>query len=144
MSNCFEARQEFAAFWRRELSPERRSALVRHLAECQKCDRAFRSFALTAPALHSVAEPPRRSGGERPQSRDTQSRRSPTVARGEYQSRRKMAMSAAAMMLMAASLAAYFSVTTPIDTLSDELTSDPVATQTFGIDLNSTGEDFAG
>jgi hypothetical protein len=53
MMNCFEARQDFVGFWRRTLDDERRRALLAHLKECVKCDRAFRAFALTAPMLHS-------------------------------------------------------------------------------------------
>ena len=51
--NCFEARQDFRSFWRKELAPERRGAFLAHLAECAKCDGAFRIFALTAPVFHS-------------------------------------------------------------------------------------------
>jgi hypothetical protein len=144
MINCFEARQEFPAFWRRELAPERRAALVNHLAGCAKCDRAFRNFALGAPVLHSVGEPPQRPGAERPGGRDARARRSAGVLRGEFIPRRGLAMSAAAMVLIAASLAAYFSVTTPVDTLNDELSTDPVATQILGPDLYPSSEDLAG
>jgi len=48
------------------------------------------------------------------------------------------------MVLVAASLAAYFSVTAPIDTLNDELSAEPAATQLFGTDLNLSSEDLAG
>jgi hypothetical protein len=142
--NCFEARQEFRAFWRRELAPDDRAILVGHLAECAKCDRAFRDFALSAPALHSDLVPPQRIPAERPAMRDSQSRRPATVARSRFAPRRGLAMSAAAMVLLAASLAAYYSVTAPIDTLSDELSSEPAATQLFGPDLNLSSEDLAG
>jgi anti-sigma factor RsiW len=141
--NCFEARQEFAPFWKRELSAETRAALVEHLAGCSKCDRAFRNFALSAPVLHSTSEPPRRQAAERTGMRNTQSRRPPAVGRGEAH-RRGLAMSAAAMFLVAASLGAYLSVTAPIGSLNDELSSDPSTTQLFGSDLNSSGEDLAG
>jgi hypothetical protein len=144
MINCFEARQEFPAFWRRELAPERRAALVNHLAGCAKCDRAFRNFALGAPVLHSVGEPPQRPVAERPGGRDARARRSAGVVRGEFVPRRGLAMSAAAMVLIAASLAAYFSVTTPVDTLNDELSTDPIATQILGPDLYPSSEDLAG
>jgi hypothetical protein len=53
-------------------------------------------------------------------------------------------MSAAALVLIAASLAAYFSVTTPVDTLSDELSIDPITTQILGSDLYPSSEDLAG
>jgi hypothetical protein len=53
MMNCFEARQDFVSFWRGALAGERRSDLLAHLKGCAKCDRAFRTFTLTAPMLHS-------------------------------------------------------------------------------------------
>ncbi len=54
-------------------------------------------------------------------------------------------MSAAAMVLVAASLAAYFSVTAPVESMTDELsgTQEP-AVQLFGSDLAPTSEDLAG
>src|SRR5277367_2995751 len=55
--NCFEARKNFRALWRKNLAPARRSEMIGHLSECATCDGAFRVFALTAPALHS--DPPR-------------------------------------------------------------------------------------
>jgi anti-sigma factor RsiW len=145
MINCFEARQEFPAFWRRELAAERRAALVSHLARCAKCDRAFRNFALGAPVLHSASEPPQRSAaeGQGAGARDVRAARSAGAVRGEFVPRRGLAMSAAALVLIAASLAAYFSVTTP-DTLNDELSADPIATQILGPDLYPSSEDLAG
>jgi hypothetical protein len=53
-------------------------------------------------------------------------------------------MSAAAMALIAASLAAYFSVTSPIESLNDELSTEPIATQILGSDLYPSSEDLAG
>lgn len=50
--NCFEARPQFVSLWRATLDAERRASLLAHLSECAKCDRAFRTFALTAPMLH--------------------------------------------------------------------------------------------
>ena len=144
MINCFEARQEFPAFWRRELASEQRSALVEHLAGCAKCDRAFRNFAVSAPVLHSVSEPPRRTRAEPPVNRDSHARRSGGVGRGEFVPRRGLAMSAAAMVLIAASLAAYLSVTAPVDPLNDELSADPIAAQLLGPDLYPSSQDLAG
>jgi hypothetical protein len=57
MMSCIETRNEFAALWRKTATGERRTELLAHLAGCAKCDRAFRVFALTAPVLHSDAEP---------------------------------------------------------------------------------------
>jgi hypothetical protein len=50
--NCFEARPQFVDLWRGTPDAERRAALLAHVKECAKCDRAFRTFALTAPMLH--------------------------------------------------------------------------------------------
>jgi hypothetical protein len=144
MINCFEARQEFPAFWRRELPAERRAQLVSHLAGCAKCDRAFRNFALGAPVLHSVGEPARRAVAEGQGVPHPRPRRSAGVVRSEIVPRRGLAMSAAALVLIAASLAAYFSVTTPVDTLNEELSTDPIATQILGPDLYPSSEDLAG
>ncbi len=38
--------------WRKTLTAERRGELLAHLKGCEKCDHAFRVFALTAPVLH--------------------------------------------------------------------------------------------
>jgi hypothetical protein len=51
--NCFVARKEFVSFWRGTLGGERRRDFMVHLKKCNRCDRAFRAFSLTAPMLHS-------------------------------------------------------------------------------------------
>src|SRR5580704_5020179 len=55
--NCFRARQGFVGFWQRTMDEEERAAFVAHLASCQRCDRSFRVFALTAPVLHAKSDP---------------------------------------------------------------------------------------
>jgi predicted anti-sigma-YlaC factor YlaD len=55
--NCFEARNDFVAFWQKSLSDGRRAQLLMHLRGCAACDRSFRNFALTAPVLYSAKEP---------------------------------------------------------------------------------------
>jgi len=60
--NCFEARQEFPALWRSTLTVERRGELLAHLKGCDKCDHAYRVFALTAPVLHGEMEQPSGQG----------------------------------------------------------------------------------
>ncbi|HJU11715.1 MAG TPA: hypothetical protein VJ728_12600 [Candidatus Binataceae bacterium] len=55
--NCFEARNQFVAFWQKSLEGESRTQLLLHLRGCAACDRAFRIFALTAPVLYSASEP---------------------------------------------------------------------------------------
>jgi hypothetical protein len=64
--NCFEARNDFVAFWQRILASERRVQLVTHLHGCPACDRSFRLFALTAPVLYSGTEPDWSSAQRRP------------------------------------------------------------------------------
>jgi len=54
--NCFEARQAFVAFWQRTMPLEHRAAFSTHLQLCQRCNRSFRVFALSAPVLHSSAD----------------------------------------------------------------------------------------
>lgn len=116
--NCFEARQDFRSFWRKELSSERRAAFMAHLKECSKCDAAFRVFALSAPVLHSDSEPARPYIGA--------SSRSPASVRRELRSYRQ-APRASAWLSIAAVLAlfitgvgaAYFSVQSPDETLSE-------------------------
>jgi|GEM_PF-2320003 anti-sigma factor RsiW len=119
--NCFEARRDFRAFWRRELSAERREAFVAHLRECQGCDGAFRNFALSAPVLHSEAEPARRREDlARP--REAVVARRPAMAYRTSAPRRQwLSMSAAAMVLIAGIMAAYLSISAPVGDLNDVL-----------------------
>jgi hypothetical protein len=49
--NCLVTRQRFADFWRRSLAGDDRAAFLVHLAKCDTCDHAFRTFALAAPLL---------------------------------------------------------------------------------------------
>ncbi len=64
--NCFEARNDFVAFWQKKLSHQRRMQLLTHLRGCVACDHSFRTFALTAPVLYSATEPESSSGARRP------------------------------------------------------------------------------
>jgi anti-sigma factor RsiW len=52
--NCLEARKEFPRFWRRAMPEAARANLIEHLRACPQCDRAFRTFALSAPVVHSA------------------------------------------------------------------------------------------
>ena len=110
--NCFEARQDFRPFWRKELAPERRAAFNAHLAECRKCDEAFRVFALTAPVFHSGVEP----------SRPHLARRLPDV-RQRFESRSSAWLSIAAVLALfiTGASAAYYSVDTAPQTLSEAI-----------------------
>jgi hypothetical protein len=64
--NCFEARNDFVAFWQKTLADHHRAQLLAHLRGCATCDRSFRTFALTAPVLYSATEPDWSSGPPRP------------------------------------------------------------------------------
>jgi hypothetical protein len=127
--NCFEARQEFSALWRKSATAERRAELLAHLKGCGKCDHAFRVFALTAPVLHGeverdtarVSRPARRefSLADRP-------RRFASISREVALSRqpnRWLAMSAAAAIFVFASSAAYLSTRTPNESLGEALST---------------------
>jgi hypothetical protein len=115
--NCFEARQDFRSFWRTELAPEGRAAFNAHLGECAKCDSAFRIFALTAPVLHGEAEPTRpalarRSAAAR--SREVRSLRDTRASQW-------LSMAAVLALFLTGASAAYFSVETPPQTLSEAI-----------------------
>ena len=123
--NCFEARQEFPALWRKTATAERRSDLLAHLKGCEKCDHAFRLFALTAPVLHGemeqqpsrVPQPARRefSLADRPA-------RFASASRGEASRlNRWLPMAAAAAIFVFATSAAYLSVRAPSESFGDAL-----------------------
>jgi hypothetical protein len=64
--SCFEARNDFVAFWEKTLADDRRAQLLSHMCGCSTCDRSFRIFALTAPVLYSATDPNWNSGPARP------------------------------------------------------------------------------
>jgi len=105
--NCFEARKEFGAFWRRTLELETRASFVSHLGGCTKCDRSFRTFALSAPVLHSEREPEpqiQAVGAARVAVRPLSARREPVHSGGTPRWR---SAAAAAMLLVIGGLAAW-------------------------------------
>jgi len=122
--NCFEARQEFPALWRKTAMAERRAELLAHLKGCEKCDHAFRVFALTAPVLHGemeqqaarASQPARRefSLADRP-------RRFASATREMSRPNRWIPMAAAAVIFVFASSAAYLSTRAPNETLGEAL-----------------------
>ena len=139
--NCFEARQEFPALWRKTATAERRSELLAHLKGCEKCDHAYRVFALTAPVLHGemdrqasrMAAPARRefSLADRP-------RRFASPSREVARPNRWLPMAAAAAIFVFATSAAYLSTrapsesmgeafSTPESSMTSETTGDPLA-----------------
>ena len=121
--NCFEARQEFPALWRKTATAERRAELLTHLKGCEKCDHAFRVFALTAPVLYGemeqqasqVSQPARRefSLADRPS-------RFASPSREVSRPNRWLPMAAAAAIFVFATSAAYLSTRTPKESLGDE------------------------
>jgi anti-sigma factor RsiW len=138
--NCFEARQEFRAFWRKEMSPERRSAFVAHLAECRKCDAAFRTFALTAPVFHSEAEPARPMSGVRRVA--AASHRDGRAYREVRRAQPWLSMAAAVALFITGASAAYFSVATPDETLSDAIHQPSQFAEVVSADYPEAYSDF--
>jgi hypothetical protein len=124
--NCFEARQEFPALWRKTLTAERRAGLMAHLKECEKCDHAFRVFALTAPVLHGELERPA-TRASRPARREfslaDRPRRFASVSREVPRPNQWIPMAAAAAIFILATSAAYLSVRSPNDTLAEALSA---------------------
>jgi len=122
--NCFEARQEFSALWRKTATAERRAELLAHLKECEKCDHAFRVFALTAPVLHGKTEPDA-ARVSRPARREfslaDRPRRFASVSREVSRPNRWLAMSAAAAIFVVAAGTAYLSTRTPDESLGEAL-----------------------
>jgi hypothetical protein len=144
--NCFEARHDFAALWRRELSDQRRAELSEHLTRCAKCDRAFRAFALTAPVLHSPAEPPAHRSEVRAIHADSARHFAAAPRPPAHEGPRWFAMCAAVTLFVAASLAAWLSVTTPVESLGDALSTQDQspAAQLFEQTTAGASNDFAG
>lgn len=145
--NCFEARQDFAAFWRRELTAAKRATLRAHLAQCSRCERAFRAFALTAPVLHSETEPPERRRARWTLARDSRQRSGSRSARSpRREAPRWTAICAAATLFLAASVAAWLSVTIPTDSLGDAMSTreQSPAAQLFEPGTAGAGNDLAG
>jgi anti-sigma factor RsiW len=138
--NCFEARQDFRSFWRKELAPERRVAFVAHLAQCSKCDAAFRTFALTAPVFHSDAEPDRSA---------STARRMPASARregGAYREPRGasawISIAAVLALFVTGAGAAYFSVEAPTETLSEAIHQPSQFVELVSADFPETNSDL--
>ncbi|MFZ2061474.1 MAG: hypothetical protein WAU82_10730 [Candidatus Binatus sp.] len=122
--NCFEARQEFPALWRKTVTADRRNDLLAHLKGCEKCDHAFRVFALTAPVLYGEMEQPA-SRALRPARREfslaDRPSRFASASREVSRSNRWLPMAAAAAIFVFATSAAYLSVRTPNDSIGEAL-----------------------
>ena len=127
--NCFEARKEFGAFWCRTLTPEMRVAFSAHLGRCAKCDRSFRTFALSAPVLHSEREPeprPRPAGTARSAVRPLAARRVPSQRNGMAPWR---AMAAAAILLIISGTAAWRAVAPASQDVMEAIAGDDPAVE---------------
>jgi len=138
--NCFEARQDFKSFWRKELDAGRQQAFVAHLAGCPKCDGAFRIFALTAPVFHSDVEPARQ---------ELVARRGAASARGDggaYRERRHapvwLSIAASVALFITGASAAYFSVETPDETLSEAIHQPSQFAEVVSADFPEANSDF--
>ncbi len=145
--NCFEARQDFPAYWRRELLEYRRAEINAHLGECAKCDAAFRTFAMTAPVLHSVQAPDSSTAQPREFTLRSVTRAAAPSPRANYREpRRWLAMCASVIIFIAASTGAYLAVTPPAGSLSEALTSpqEPSMQELFGSDTPDLSNDLAG
>lgn len=124
MVNCFEARNGFAALWRKTLEPQARGLLLDHLKQCARCDRAFRAFALTGALLYSdpaIAEDrPRESAPF-------------ALSPGARHARRGWrAVCAMAAMICAAGIAAYLAAAVPGQTLDDALSNPEPSSELIG------------
>jgi len=124
--NCFEAKSDFVAFWQKALANERRVHLLTHLHGCATCDRAFRTFALTAPVLYSATEPdwsssPRRPIGQNKDEFDISS--SPVVVEHRPVVRTLNRVLPAVVMAAAAVIALYFAAP-PHMTFEDAIAAD--------------------
>jgi len=141
--NCFEARNDFVAFWQKTLSIERLKALLTHLRRCGTCDHAFRIFALTAPILYSAIEPDGNLGLARPigaSGFDLSSERRPIVGRlTRVWPIFAMAAAAAITLYFAASPRMTFEDEIGADQSNVELASYPSADSVFGQELMAQG-----
>jgi len=122
--NCFETRQEFSSLWRKSLALDRRADLLAHLKECEKCDHAFRVFALTAPVLHGEVER-QATRASRPARREfslaDRPRRFASASREASRPNRWISMAAAAAIFVFATSAAYLSTRAPSESLGEAL-----------------------
>ena len=126
--NCFDARAEFGAFWRRAMPTEERARLVEHLKTCARCDRAFRVFALSAPVIHSEGLPETTSANARPALDLVRPRRFAGARAGSFErreGRRPWGVAAAAVaLLMIGGITAWSSIRWPVQNFADSVVGD--------------------
>lgn len=148
--NCLEARNEFAAFWRREMPLDVRAALATHLRECARCDHSFRVFALSAPVLHSAIEPEmgveaRRTGGLHTVA--IPARREASAVRSKAAVRVRWRGAGVGLVMAAAALLAIYVSTAQPDTFEDALAGDnnpQVETISYTPAVNLFGQEITG
>jgi hypothetical protein len=139
--NCFEARQEFPGLWRKTVTADRRSDLLAHLKGCNKCDHAFRIFALTAPVLQGEMElrTARELRPSRPEfSLADRPRRFAALSHETPRQNRWLPMAAAAAIFVFATSAAYLSARVP-----DESIGEALSTPELSMTSESVGETAA-
>jgi hypothetical protein len=127
---CFEARKEFPAFWRRTMPSGLRGSLAAHLRGCAQCDRAFRTFALSAPVLHSEPAAEETPQTPRPplnlvRPRRFAAARSVPLGRGETWRPWKIA-AAASLMVAVGGFSAWSSARWPTENFADSVAGDSV------------------
>ena len=148
--NCFEARNDFVAFWQKTLDGNRRVQLLAHLRGCAGCDRSFRSFALTAPVLYSAFEPGPNSEIAQPapgQSVGFEPPRGAPVREHRSRLSRWNRLSPALIVAAAAVIALYFAVPSRMtfedaiaaENESTEIASYPLTDSLFGQELIAQG-----
>ena len=147
--NCFDARKEFPAFWRRTIPLAERARLVEHLKACARCDRAFRVFALSAPVIHSENRPEATASLARTPLNLVRPRRFAN-ARAESFARRvpqrpwQVAATAAALLMVGA-FTAWSSIQWPVRNFADSVAADTsdVEPVDYSFDNNATALDAA-
>ena len=125
--NCFEARREFAAFWRRTMPLAERARLLEHLTECAQCDRSFRVFALSAPVVHSQCQPDAIVTAARPSLDLVRPRRFATARAesfGQRAPQRLGQVAAAAVLLMIGGITAWSSTRWPLQNFAETVVAD--------------------
>jgi anti-sigma factor RsiW len=108
--NCLEARKEFPRYWRRAMPEAARANLVEHLRACPQCDRAFRTFALSAPVIHSAIAALDSAPGT---PLDLMRPRRFTISRGQQPRQIWRTAALAAALLVAAGVTAWSSAQSP-------------------------------
>jgi hypothetical protein len=143
--NCFEARKRFRPLWQRRISTAGRKQLTEHFGQCAACERAFRIFTLTAPALHSDFPPPgqavqRATGGV---AGPSPFKIDPWPARSAIS--RWTALGACVSIVAAAGLAAYLAASSAEQTFTDALGNYQPSSELFsGQELPPAPDDLAG